>query len=254
MKNTIKYYIVSFITAIVLFGGVFGGLFENIFGSLFADSSTEVSTEYYITSYDVNIEVGEDNILAITETIDVHFTNLNKHGIVRALPLKQTVYYVKDDGKIISKRYGISYGNLSSDTDAQTDSDSNYLYVYLGNEYAYVSSNEQYVIYYEANLGDDRIAEFDQFYYNVLGDNWDTSVSDFSCTITFPKDVGTNTGKVYAGAIGEDTLGTDVNIVENVITYSHASTIEAYNAITIKVVLLVVILFQNLEYGKTFWL
>lgn len=215
---------------------IFGSSMSYFFDGFFADSSQVVSTGYSISSYDIDIVVGQDNVLSITETINADFTDLTKHGIVRALPIKQKVYYVDESGNTISKNYEISYSNILSSVSSSLDQDSNFIYLYLGSEYAYVESNEEYIISYKASLGDDRISDYDQFYFNVLGDNWDTTVLNFTCTVTLPQEVDIDIAKVYVGAIGEDALGTDLSVVGKVITYSRAAT-AAYTAITFRVVL-----------------
>ena len=45
---------------------------------------------YYITAYNVNINVTQDNILQINETIDAYF-NESRHGIYRYIPTVNTV-------------------------------------------------------------------------------------------------------------------------------------------------------------------
>ena len=45
---------------------------------------------YYITAYDVAIDVAQDNVLRVTENIDVYF-NESRHGIYRYIPLRNEV-------------------------------------------------------------------------------------------------------------------------------------------------------------------
>ena len=45
---------------------------------------------YYITAYNVDIDVAEDNTLRVTEDIDVYF-NEARHGIFRYIPLRNNV-------------------------------------------------------------------------------------------------------------------------------------------------------------------
>src|SRR5690625_366186 len=63
---------------------------------------------YEITSYDVNIEVSEDNVLHITETITAYF-NTSKHGIVRVIPLNGTLNRYDND----TSNYRAKVSNIS---------------------------------------------------------------------------------------------------------------------------------------------
>ncbi len=56
--------------------------------------------EYDITSYDVNIDVTEGNLLHITEKIGVNF-NVEKHGIYRSIPMRNEVTRTDESTDII---------------------------------------------------------------------------------------------------------------------------------------------------------
>ena len=45
-----------------------------------------------------------------------------------------------------------------------------------------------YKITYDYDMGDDLIDEYDDLYFNIIGDKWDTSIKDVSFTIKMPKD------------------------------------------------------------------
>ena len=62
-------------------------------------------TPYYITAYDITVDVAEDNILHITEDIDVFF-NEPRHGIFRYIPKANRVE--RADGSVDSTRAKIS--------------------------------------------------------------------------------------------------------------------------------------------------
>ncbi len=60
----------------------------SIFSNVFA-------ADYYIEDYNVYIIVNEDNVLNVEEEITAKF-EVPKHGIIRKIPLKNTV--VRNDG------------------------------------------------------------------------------------------------------------------------------------------------------------
>lgn len=54
---------------------------------VFAFTLNVKANDYYISSYDIDMVVNENNTFDITETITTYF-NVEKHGIYRTIPLK----------------------------------------------------------------------------------------------------------------------------------------------------------------------
>ena len=98
----------------------------------------------------------------------------------------------------------------------------------IGDPDAYVNGEKTYVLNYKVNLGDDRIAERDMFYYNVLGDQWDTSINNFTCEINFPKTTDFSNIKVYTGVLGF-TVTNQATVTELSDTNAPFNCITIYN-------------------------
>ena len=62
------------------------------------DNTLLASNGYYIQDYDVKMDVYENHVIDITETINVIYTQDYKHGIIRNIPYKNS-YYRKVDGE-----------------------------------------------------------------------------------------------------------------------------------------------------------
>ena len=68
-----------------------------------AQAADHPEEPYYITAYHVDIDVSEDNVLSITEEIDVYF-NEGRHGIYRTIPTQNEIVPRRSHGQ----RFAIS--------------------------------------------------------------------------------------------------------------------------------------------------
>ena len=206
-----------------------------IFNFAFKGNSSSAVNEYKITGYDVEINVNEDNSLDIKEKIDVNFL-VKSHGIFRQIPIYQTISF-SEQGKNYNKNYKTIVSSVqcsSHNYDFYTDN-SNYV-IQLGSSSVYAGVNETYEINYKISLGDDKIPEFDQFYYNVVGNQWDTTVSNINVTINFLKPVDDREITFYAMTPeGEKTFVE--NISGSTVNYTYSGTLEPFSGITARTVL-----------------
>lgn len=198
---------------------------------------------YEITAYNVDIEIREDGSYDIDETIDVHFNSSDSHGIYRWLPITQTSSYYKD-GKLVEKNFRAKITNVeyhSSDSSNNTylvdEFESNgYYFLQMGSSY-YVSygSDLTYSFSYNYDFGDDRETDLDMLYYNIIGTGWDTTISNLTFSITFPKEVSDGFD-FYVGRLGESgTNSPDVeySFVGLTLSGSYNGTLDYGEAVTI---------------------
>ncbi len=186
--------------------------------------------DYVIDKYDVNIIVNENNTLDITETITAYF-NVSKHGIYRTIPLKNTV--VRLDGTTSKNKTQIT--NLSIDNEYTTSRENENFKIQIGSASHTVTGSQTYVIKYTYNLGKDPIKGYDELYYNIIGDEWDTVIGNITFTITMPKEfdsskLGFSTGKT--GSTDNSKIKYDVN--GNKITGSYNGILNEKEALTIR--------------------
>lgn len=159
---------------------------------VFAGESQYYVNDYTIESYDVVVNVSEDHIFYITETIATDFSTY-KHGIFRDIPTTATVYW-DIDGKMVSHDYRMQIRDISV-TDAASGESLNYesssgngvLDLKIGSEDETFIGPKTYVIRYSLRLSDDGRSEFDEVYYNLLGNDWDTYINNFTFSIRMPK-------------------------------------------------------------------
>ena len=185
---------------------------------------------YYFSNYDVEINVTEDNILQVTENIDAYF-NQPRHGIYRNIPVKNSVQ--RADGTTGTTRAKISHVRCS-DNYSSSFENSNYV-MQIGNEDVTLTGPHHYEISYDYKLGKDIVDGADEFYYNIIGDGWDTYIQNVTFKITMPKEFDPALLGFSSGAYG--TAGTDnieYYVNGNEISGRLTSDLAPYEAFTVR--------------------
>lgn len=187
--------------------------------------------EYVIDAYDVNIKVNENNTLDITETITAYF-NVQKHGIFRKIPLRNEVRRL--DGTTTKNRVKVSA--LQVNEQYTTSRTTDYLEVKIGDPDNTLSGEKIYTISYTYNMGKDPMKDYDEFYHDIIGSEWDTVIGNITFKITMPKDfdpskLGFSSGTV--GSTGNSQVEYSIN--GNVITGKYNGELDAHEALTVRV-------------------
>ena len=175
-------------------------------GAAFAD-------QYYnIKNYDVKIDVAEDNTYVIYETIDVFF-NQARHGIYRDIPIRNYGYSHKiSDLKVYNPFTSQSIPFEGSQSGSE-------LSVKIGDPDVYVAGDQTYRIEYTYEGGDDRIQDYDEFYFNLIGNGWDATIDSVTFRVTMPKSFDSSNLNVTVGRAGStDNARATWEVEGNVIT------------------------------------
>lgn len=193
------------------------------------------STGYNITAYDVDIYVTEGNVLKVTEKIDTNFKSA-KHGIIRSIPLTGTVR--RSDGSKGSFRAKISNIKVS-DNYTKTTSFTNgqkLVELKIGDADTTLRGNKSYTISYDYALGDDKVSDYDELYYNIIGTQWDTTISNVTFSIHMPKDFDTSKiGFTHGPQGSSQTDGITYEVDGNTITGEYNSDLSSYNGLTVRI-------------------
>lgn len=183
---------------------------------------------YTIKNYDVKVDVEEDNTYAIRETIHVYFTQA-RHGIYRNIPLRQYGYTHKISGvRVYDPSTGRSYPYEMSHTGSE-------LTLRIGDPDAYVAGDQTYRIEYFYDGGDDRIRAYDEFYFNLVGTEWDTSIDQMSFTVTMPKDFDAVKANLTAGGLGSTGSQNAQWHVEGRVIQGMVAGLKPYQGVTLAI-------------------
>jgi len=201
-----------------------------LFVILLIPIESKAAYDYNIKSYDIKIIVNEDNTMDITETIGAYFS-YNKHGIYRKIPLKNEV--VRNDGTKSSNRAVIS--NIEVSDEFTTSNEGGYKVIKIGDANKYVRGDKTYTISYKYNLGKDPVKDYDELYFNLIGTEWDTSISNITFSITMPKSF--DKSKLGFSSGSQSTVGSQnvtYTVNGNTITGQYNGTLSMYQGITVR--------------------
>lgn len=144
-------------------------------------ASSAFAENFYITDYDVNMKVNENKTINVTENIDVVFTN-SSHGIFRTIPVKS--------GEDI---YGIN-----TSENYTTSSNGNIYTVKIGDPNRMITGSHHYTIDFNHKLAGNP----NEFYYNIIGTDWDVPINKASFTVEMPKSFDPDKAGLSIGKYG----------------------------------------------------
>lgn len=138
--------------------------------------------EYVITSFESVIDINKDTHVFITETIVANF-NVQKHGIFRIIPITYSA-----NGKTIKARFNLvevtdENGNPHEYAQSRVGQSIN---IKIGDPNRTLTGEKIYVIKYELTKILQRFDDHDEFYWNVVGSEWDTNILDATATVVSP--------------------------------------------------------------------
>lgn len=188
------------------------------------------ANDYDITKYDVEIVVDEHNKYGIKENIDTYF-NVSKHGIIRRIPLYNNI--IRQDGTRERNRVLISNVHVNEEF-ASSRENNNYV-LKIGSADKTINGKHSYTISYDYDIGLDKNNKYDELYFNIIGTNWDTDISNVTFKITMPKEFDASKLGFSYGEYGEsntDNISYDVD--GNVITGSFEGTLLAGEGLNVR--------------------
>ena len=192
--------------------------------------------DYYIESYNVDINVSNNNSYDIKETIVAYF-NKEKHGIIRNIPTRNTV--TRTDGSTNTNRAKITNVNVNEKYSLSTGADE--VKLKIGNAGTVLTGRHTYQISYTYNIGNDKLKDADEFYLNLIGNQWDTNINKLTFTITMPKDFDTDKIGFSVGKYGKSGILDDgyfnYSVKNNVITGTYNKTLPPNNGFTVRITL-----------------
>lgn len=148
------------------------------------EDSTYDSYPYTLDAYLVEIRVNEDNTLNITEKIKANFKQ-PRHGIYRKIPLKNEV--IRADGSKSTVRAKVS-NVMVADVPFEEYKENGYWFIKAGDPAFVLTGTKVYTIQYTYKLGKDPLKDKDEFYFNIIGPEWDAPIGNIGFKITMPKD------------------------------------------------------------------
>ncbi|MEG0630273.1 MAG: DUF2207 domain-containing protein [Christensenellaceae bacterium] len=194
------------------------------------------NSDYVIKDYQRTITVHENNVYDIADTMTVDFV-VPAHGLRVDIPQKAKILR-NLSGKEAVSEYNVRVSNLHSDQTYHTDTNDGVLNMYIGNSDEYIKGVHTYNFGYTFDPGDDRIDDFDEFYFNIVAPTWNGPIEKLNFTVHMPKafdakKIGFTTGA--AGNTGYNTQGLKFSVKDNTITGTITQPLAPHEGLTMRI-------------------
>jgi len=215
--------------------------------------AVNASDEYALTGYNIDVKVNENNTFFITERITVQY-HVPRHGIVRMIPLRNEVIRLdgtksKNRAKVTKIKLGNNKFEMNENDNGATvisfsfsnqdkfklSNEKGFKLIKIGDPNQTFTGTKDYVISYLYNIGKDTGKGYDEFYFNLIGDSWDTTVDGIEFTITMPKEFDASKLGFSSGSAGStDNRNVTYEVNGNVITGAYNGVLRAHEALTVR--------------------
>ncbi|MGB7971840.1 MAG: DUF2207 domain-containing protein [Candidatus Deferrimicrobiaceae bacterium] len=148
---------------------------------LFGLGGSPVRAEYFtIESFHADIVVHPDSSLSVTETIETAFTR-RRHGIYRDIPFRYTDEFGKKTTAPI--RVVSVADQFGKKRPYKVTRAGDAVRIRIGRNDAFVDGRQVYVITYTVQNAILFLDTHDELYWNVTGNDWDTTIRSASSTV-----------------------------------------------------------------------
>ena len=171
-------------------------IFVFITAFCFWPQPARAASNFYITDYDVQVVINEDDTYEITETISVHFTSPS-HGIYRTIPLGTTL---DRDGQTSAYYAKVRDFTMLSGDSWTDESSMGSFSARIGDPDRYAKTDTVYKMRYTYDTKGDHFKGADEVYYNLIGTSWEAqSIDHVSFDVKFPKAIDMNNVGIKTG-------------------------------------------------------
>ncbi len=153
-----------------------------------------------ITHFQVNIKIDADATITIQETIFYDFGNLQKHGIYRNIPISY-------QGKFGERKIDISVSDVMRNEQPEMYEVSNKgknKEIKIGQAEVFVDGLNKYEIIYKVTGAINYFDEFDEFYWNLTGNQWPVPIKNVRAEIFYSGSKENIQVSCYQGEYGSD--------------------------------------------------
>jgi uncharacterized membrane protein len=200
--------------------------------SLFLLTSPLLAKELRIERFNAQIDVLPDSSITVTESITAHFIGGPWHGLYREIPVE----YVTPQGMNFSlfldvKRITDGAGHRLK-YESSRERHYRKLKIFIDNADDSVQTiNIEYSVSDALRFHED----FDEFYWNITGDEWDVPISSTSATISLPtaaKNIRANFATGTYGSRGQDA---QLSITGNGVAVRTTAPLPYHHGVTVAV-------------------
>ncbi|MCC7078324.1 MAG: DUF2207 domain-containing protein [Acidimicrobiia bacterium] len=186
-----------------------------------------------IDSLTTDITIRPNGDLAVVETIAYDFADLPRHGIYRKIPVR---YHYDDTYDRIYPIEDIQVsGSPGTPTQLETGTEGPYLFLKIGDADRVISGVHTYEITYVVRGALNSFEEWDELYWNVVGDQWQVPIRAAHATVRLAQGEITAV-RCFAGPTGSTSSCEVAQIADPPTSASFSQTgLPAYSGMTVVV-------------------
>lgn len=191
-------------------------------------STTSWSQGYYIKNYEVDLVLTANGSLEIEETIDVFFEE-KRRGIIRDIPFKY-----KWDGKLISVKISdIEVPNYKSKKYREKGKQ----FIRIGSKNKYLTGDHQYIIRYTVKGGVADYGQFQELYWDIIPNDWDTRIEKYNYTVKLPSslDLTADHYRILSGRTGSQDNSSIIQYSDGLFQGRSTQSLKAGEGVTLGV-------------------
>lgn len=184
------------------------------------------SQDFTIKNFDVRIELYKEGYIKTEEDIQVYFDQ-PRHGIYRDIPYKY---------KFNGKPYSMSLSNIKVEGQQTSISSSNGMKrIRIGSANRQITGLQSYHISYRMDDCFIHADTYDEFYFNITGNDWKADIEKVQYDITLPDDtpLGYHDLKVFTGRYGAKSDSAYIQQAGRHITGQSLGTLKSGEGLTI---------------------
>ncbi|UCG35512.1 MAG: DUF2207 domain-containing protein, partial [Candidatus Omnitrophota bacterium] len=192
--------------------------------------SAQAAADFVIENFEGNIVIQEDGKVNVEEKIDVLFYE-SRHGIYRDLPV---AYRTENNEKIYTEINVISVTDGFKSIPYEISTNQANLRIKIGDPDKTISGSQKYIINYLVSGVLVSFENYDELYWNVTGNNWETTIKNSSATVTLPEQ-GIIQSACYFGEYGATNACLINKISDKKIQFTSPTELLAGQGLTIAV-------------------
>lgn len=196
---------------------------------LIITSPVWAAENWVIDNFQSQINIQSDGKVEVTETIDVDFGSLTKHGIFRDMPY---IYYSDSGSNIYTDIQLQSVTQNGTTTPVRESKTGNYIRLQIGDAKKEVSGKLKYQIRYLATGVLRSFEDYDELYWDVTGNGWPVPITKVSATVTIPQD-GITATTCFQGVINSQEKCTSKITSQNKASFQSTRVLNSSEGLTI---------------------
>ena len=186
---------------------------------------------WVIRSFDSQIEIQRDGRVLVTETIDVDFGSLQRHGILRDIPTKYDWPLEKGKLRVYQLQVRSVTDGLGRAWKYQTSGNGTFTELKIGDADRTVSGQQRYRIAYAVQGALNGFPDHDELFWNVVGSQWPVQVLAASATVRAPSPFSQTA--CFAGPVGSTASCGEIQSLASGAVFSGGRALDPGDDLTI---------------------